>query len=93
MSKTSFRTLIGSIFSIFISHCAFSQSTIVRTSNYTQKINLDSINKAETILQKENLYFLTKSTTDSNYIKSPFYNRVSFSTYIPTDSLRRKRRG
>jgi hypothetical protein len=61
----------------------FSGKTITLTSgNYTQQINKDSVNKAETAFQLYDLNFLNSSSIkDSSIIKNNLYNK---STYIST---------
>ena len=86
------KTIIPILFAIYLPLFGFSQNKVVPCSNYTQKVNRDSINKIETTFQKTNFYFLKGSCTDSTYQRSNVYNRASFnSTMVVCDTTRRQK--
>jgi hypothetical protein len=72
------KSILGILFLTLAYTFGYAQNKFSPGLNYTQNINKDSINKVETSFRKANLYFLAYTCTDSAYIKSRFYNKVSF---------------
>lgn len=70
--------IFGILFLLLAYGFGYAQQKPAPGLHYIQNIERDSINRAETSFRKANLYFLRSTCTDSAYIRSKFYNKVSF---------------
>jgi|GEM_PF-4981544 len=60
----------------------FTQTTTIECSNYTQKINRDSVLKVETTFQNYNLSFLNGTITEAPNVKNDLSCQASFNSSV-----------
>ncbi len=69
-------TIVVFTFAAFTSHGQTSPT--VFCSDFTQKVNRDSVNKETTLLEKMNVAFLTHTQTDSK--NNPLSKKITFAS-------------
>jgi len=85
------KSILPFLFLLAIGEFIYAQNGTIRCANYMQ-INKDSLIRPETVFKKPSFYFLA-SSTDSNNIKNPLYNKAIFSsTFLVLDTMRLRKK-